>query len=46
MSLRQLGLLIALLGTPLLLQAEEPAIPGELRYEIRRDHDPNGMGKF
>jgi ubiquinone/menaquinone biosynthesis C-methylase UbiE len=28
------------------LQADEPAKPGELRYEIRKDHDPNGIGKF
>ncbi len=46
MPFRQLGLLIALVWMPLFLRAEEPAQPGELRYEIRKDHDPNGIGKF
>ncbi len=46
MPFRQLGLLIALLWMPMFLRADEPAKPGELRYEIRKDHDPNGIGKF
>ena len=46
MPFRQLGLLIALLWMPMFLRADEPAQPGELRYEIRKDHDPNGIGKF
>ena len=46
MSIRQLGLLIALLWMPIVLRADETAKPGELRYEIRKDHDPNGIGKF
>lgn len=50
MLFRHLGLLIVLLVMPSFLQADEPAKPtgkpGELRYEIRKDHDPNGIGKF
>ena len=47
---RRFGLLIALLWVTPILRADEPAKPtdkpGELRYEIRKDHDPNGIGKF
>jgi len=46
MLFRQFGFLIALLWLPMFLQADEPAKPGEVRYEIRKDHDPNGIGKF
>src|ERR1700726_1641050 len=39
-------LLGALAGLTLVpAQAEEPKPPQE-RYEYRRDHDPNGIGKF
>jgi precorrin-6B methylase 2 len=38
--------LMALLWLPLLALAEEPAKLGDERYEFRRDHDPNGIGKF
>ncbi len=46
MFARHVGLLIALLSLPLGLCADEPAKPGDSRYEIRADHDPNGIGKF
>ena len=46
MFTRHVGLLIALLSMPFALRADEPAKPGDSRYEIRKDHDPNGIGKF
>lgn len=46
MCIRQIGLLIALLSLSPSLSADEPAKPGDSRYEIRKDHDPNGIGKF
>ena len=46
MNSRCVGLLIGLLWMPIVLRADEPAKPGDSRYEIRKDHDPNGIGKF
>ncbi len=46
MNSRCVGLLIGLLWMPLGLCADEPAKLGDSRYEIRKDHDPNGIGKF
>jgi precorrin-6B methylase 2 len=34
------------LWLPFSALAEEPPMPGGERYEFRRDHDPNGIGKF
>lgn len=46
MFTRQVGLLIGLLWVSSGVCADEPAKPGDSRYEIRKDHDPNGIGKF
>ncbi len=46
MFTRDWGLLIGLLWVSSGLLADEPAKPGDSRYEIRKDHDPNGIGKF
>ncbi len=46
MIARHVGLLVALLSIPIGLCADDPAKPGDSRYEIRADHDPNGIGKF
>lgn len=46
MFIRQAGLLIGLLWVSSGALADEPAKPGDSRYEIRKDHDPNGIGKF
>ncbi len=47
---RRCGWLLAVFWAPLCLCADEPVKPaekpGDSRYEIRRDHDPNGIGKF
>jgi precorrin-6B methylase 2 len=47
--IRRIGLIAWLLFVPVLpLRAEpdKPAQPDESRYEFRKDHDPNGIGKF
>ncbi len=36
----------ALLVAPLALPAGEPTLPAKPQYETRREHDPNGIGKF
>ena len=42
-----LGLLGLLLAGAALARAQAPAKPaGPSRYETRRDHDPDGTGKF
>ncbi len=46
MLTRDLGLVIGLLCVSSGLLADEPPKPGDSRYEIRKDHDPNGIGKF
>ena len=46
MMTRPVGLLIGLLWMSSALLADEPAKPEDSRYEIRKDHDPNGIGKF
>jgi precorrin-6B methylase 2 len=46
MFTRGCGLVIGLLWFSSGLLAEDPAKPGDARYEIRKDHDPNGIGKF
>ena len=46
MNSRCVGLLIGLLCVASGLLADEPAKLGDARYEIRKDHDPNGIGKF
>lgn len=46
MNSRYVGLLIGLLWVSSGLLADEPTKPGDSRYEIRKDHDPNGIGKF
>lgn len=42
----RLSVLFILIGLPWLAAAGEDARPGETRYEIRKEHDPNGIGKF
>ena len=41
---------LAILAQPLFVAADEPKpdtpARGDSRYEIRKDHDPNGIGKF
>lgn len=37
---------LSLFLTPLFAQADEPKKPAKPRYETRRVHDPNGIGKF
>ena len=46
MKFRCIGLFVGLLCVSSGLMADEPAKPGDARYEIRKDHDPNGIGKF
>ena len=46
MKFRCIGLFVGLLCVSSGLMADEPAKPGDSRYEIRKDHDPNGIGKF
>ena len=46
MKFRCIGLFVGLLCVSFGLMADEPAKPGDARYEIRKDHDPNGIGKF
>lgn len=46
MFTRLAGSLLGLIWLPLALIADDPGKPGDSRYEIRKDHDPNGIGKF
>lgn len=46
MSARFVGWFVALSLVSVGAWAEEPGKPGDSRYEIRADHDPNGIGKF